>query len=216
MTANTDNVLLLHGLWMTGMELGTLGNRLRDQGFRTSTFRYPSVRGRVEENADRLGALLSESHAEPTHLVCHSLGGVVALRMLQRHPAARVGRVVALGSPFQGSYVAQRLSDWPGGRWLFGHSLDGALGSSSQGLGVPDGREVGVIAGDHAFGSGVFFGLEKPNDGVVSVAETHLPGVLDSLRVSTFHMGLIFSEEVSEQVGCFLRHGRFDTGRGAG
>ncbi|HZP89005.1 MAG TPA: hypothetical protein VFB54_19495, partial [Burkholderiales bacterium] len=71
--------------------------------------------------------------------------------------------------------------------------------------------EVGVIAGTRRFGLGcVFVTLQGPNDGVVTVEETRLPGLTDHLVMPVTHSGMIVSARVARQVGVFLKTGRFD------
>ncbi|MEO5331747.1 MAG: alpha/beta fold hydrolase [Magnetococcus sp. YQC-5] len=209
-----ENVVLVHGLWLDGSEFKLMNIRLRRFGYKTWMFQYPTVKQGLEENADALWAFL-EHHFGPgmnqvqagsVHLVCHSLGGLVALRMLERHPEAPVGRMVALGSPFLGSFSAQRLARWPGGSLLLGKSMTGALDGHGV-MRVPEGREVGVLAGTLPLGlSQLIWGLEKPNDGVVAVAETRLPGAVH-LTLSVMHVGLVFSRRAARCVRRFLAIG---------
>ena len=70
--------------------------------------------------------------------------------------------------------------------------------------------EIGVIAGDVPVGLGqVVAKLSGPNDGVVQVNETHVPGerAFRVLRVS--HTGMLVSAQVAKLTAAFLRNGRF-------
>ena len=49
-------VVLVHGIWMPGSSMLALSLRLREQGFRTVSFSYASVRRTAASNADRLHA----------------------------------------------------------------------------------------------------------------------------------------------------------------
>ena len=45
-----DPVILVHGLWMTGLEFGVLRQRLQTRhGFDAHVFSYPSMHGQVDE-----------------------------------------------------------------------------------------------------------------------------------------------------------------------
>ncbi|MEO5344955.1 MAG: alpha/beta fold hydrolase [Magnetococcus sp. YQC-9] len=209
-----ESVVLVHGLWLDGTEFKWLDLHLRQDGFRVMTFRYPTVRRGLDENADglweylelRFGPGMRSVPAGSVHLVCHSLGGLVALRMLERYPEAPIGRMVALGTPFQGSVSAQRLARWPGGAWLLGGSLEGAL-DGQRAYCKPDGREIGVLAGTLPFGlSHLVWGVETPNDGVVAVAETRLPGAVHA-TLPVMHVGLVFSRRAARWVRHFLKTG---------
>ncbi|MBF0438995.1 MAG: alpha/beta fold hydrolase [Magnetococcales bacterium] len=211
---SVESVVLVHGLWLDGSEFKWMDIRLRRFGYRTVMFQYPTVQQGLEENAEALWAFLEQQFgpgmngvlAGSVHLVCHSLGGLVALRMLERHPEAPIGRMVALGSAFQGSFSAQRLAHWPGGSFLLGKSMVNAFDGKRE-VRVPPGREVGVLAGTLPLGLSRFvWGLEKPNDGVVAVAETWLPGAVhDTLPV--MHVGLVFSRRAARWVRRFLALG---------
>lgn len=77
-------------------------------------------------------------------------------------------------------------------------------------LPLPEGFEVGVIAGTLPLGLGHWFGrFEGAHDGTVTVAETRVAGVIDHLEVRTSHTGLIYSRVVAQQAAAFLREGRF-------
>lgn len=209
MNAPRPLVVLVHGLWMTGLELAWLGWQLRRRGYATRLFRYPSRRESLSANVQRLERFL-EAQGESAHLVCHSLGGVVALRLLADTPAGRVNRVVALGAPLLGSRGARILAVWPLWRWLFGGAMDHGLDGRGPDR-LPPGREMGVVAGTLGVGFTrllLWWAMTSPNDGVVSVAETRLPGAAHTtLPVS--HMGMLFSRRVVERVDEFLRQARF-------
>ena len=206
-----EAVVLVHGIWMTGLDLVPLRHRLRGDGFEVSIFRYPSLTQSPAQNADRLATFLEDVEADVVHLVGHSLGGVVLLHLFARHPVEKAGRAVLLGSPVNGSAVARILSGRRFTRPLIGRSgEDGLLGGSPAWSGD---RELGVIAGDQALGVGrVLGGMPGPSDGTVAVAETRLPGAADHITLPVTHSGLVFSRAVFEQVAWFLRHGRFAPG----
>lgn len=82
--------------------------------------RCPSLppQGSVAERAGVLAQHLADPQACPgerLHLVAHSMGGLDALLALHRHPeaTARVRSVVAIGTPFRGSPVADALLAGP-------------------------------------------------------------------------------------------------------
>lgn len=74
--------------------------------------------GGVLKRADALARFLADPKACPgerLHLVAHSMGGLDALLALHHHPeaTARVRSVVAIGTPFRGSPVADALVQLP-------------------------------------------------------------------------------------------------------
>ena len=202
-------VALVHGVWMTGLEMQWLGLRLRRCGFSVRPFHYPSLRRAPAENAVRLHDYLGKLDADIIHLVAHSLGGIVVSHLFDQFPDQRPGKVVMLGSPLNGSATAMAIHQRGLDRWLLG-------ASGEQGLlgGVPrwrGGRELAMIAGDRGVGIGklLFRALPEPNDGTVAVDETMTPQVGQHLRVPYSHFGMLFARPVSDAVCAYLRLGRF-------
>ena len=211
-------VILIHGLWMDGSEMQLLGWRLRRLGYETELFRYRTVQANVVESSHKLwqflekrfGSNMKNADEGQVHLVCHSLGGVVAMEMLQRHPQARIGRIVTLGTAFQGSIAAQKISQWTLGRMVLGKSLTRALGGGGISQ-VPEGREVGILAGDRSLGLGrTIWGIGTPNDGTVAVEETHLQGAKEHQILPVVHVGLVVSTRALQMIHNFLTKGCFN------
>lgn len=203
-----EMVVLIHGIWLTGLEMFLLRRRLLSAGYSVSCFQYPSLRSPPGENAAALADFIHDQEADTIHLVAHSLGGIVLMHLFHQCSDLPPGRVVLLGSPVQGSTVAHRIARLSGLKRLLGHSVD-------QGLtgGVPKwvgGRDLGVIAGTLNMGVGwLVGGVKRPNDGTVSVAETQLPGATDSCTQRVSHFGLLFSRKTAKAVIRFLQHGQF-------
>lgn len=204
-----EAVVLVHGLWMSGLDMVLLRRRLGHAGFRTWQFRYPSVRRSAPENARALADFGARVDAPVVHYVGHSLGGLVLLYLFRLYPPSRPGRVVLLGTPVSGSAGARGLRQRPGGRWLLGRSFRGALDGDVPAWSGQ--RELGVIAGTFGLGAAGLLGdrLPRPHDGTVAVAETELAGASDRLTFHASHMGLLLAPAVAEAVACFLRRGRF-------
>lgn len=208
------DVVLVHGIWMNGLEMSLLAWRLRRQGFRVHRFHYASVTRSLNENAGALDAFIralgfspADFELTPVHLVAHSLGGLLVRQLFHDYPAQPPGRIVTLGSPHHGCQVAQALSRGRLGRYLLGQSAATLL-STLPAWTLP--RDIGVIAGRVPYGVGrLVCKLNKPNDGTVALEETRLPGMRDYLVVAASHISLLFSRPVAHQVGHFLQHGEF-------
>lgn len=206
MAAPLRNVLLLHGIWNAKFWLSPLAARLRAAGFVPRIWGYASVFGGPEQAIPRLIDALRAG--PPTHLLGHSLGGLVALEALRRAPDLPVPRVVCLGTPLRGSDTARRLAL---------HRVAGlVLGRSSQalrqGYEAWDGpAEIGAIAGNVPHGVGrMLRAFDDASDGTVRVAETRIPGLADHCVVASSHSGLVLSAEAARQAAAFLTHGRFE------
>jgi hypothetical protein len=214
-------VVYVHGLWLRGGESFLLRRRLsRALNAESLVFPYASVGAGVADNAVALGGYLQTIKTDTLHLVAHSMGGLVILKLFElslvpQGPLAGVaqglppGRIVLAGSPVKGSRSAQRLARLPLGRALLGLSGSDLLLTPGEPR-WQGGRDLGVIAGDLALGLGRLLGrMAAPNDGTVWLDETDLPGAADQLRVRVSHSGMVFSAEVAGQVAAFLKNGHF-------
>ena len=213
-------VVYVHGLWLKGGESFLLRRRLsRALKAESRVFPYPSVRAGVTDNAVALGRYLQAIKTDSLHLVAHSMGGLVILKLFElslvpQGPLAGVaqglppGRIVLTGSPVRGSRSAERLVRLPLGRTLLGSAAEALLVRGEPRW--PGGRDLGVIAGDQPVGLGRLLGrMGAPNDGTVWLDETDLPGAAEQLRVRVSHSGMVYSAEVARQVAAFLKDGRF-------
>lgn len=203
-----ETVVLVHGLWMRGWAMAPLALRLRRCGFRVVAFSYPSVRCSLSQNARRLSRFAADIAGERLHFVGHSLGGLVLLQMLAQCPNPRSGRIVLMGTPYRASHSARKLARSAPGRRLIGRGLTQWLEQTAH----PDasGCEVGVIAGCRSIGFGrLLGGLPRPNDGVVAVDETRVPGMRGHTVLRVSHSGMLLSAAVARQVCAFLRDGHF-------
>src|SRR5271170_6694527 len=205
-------VVYVHGLWLTGMEGSLLRRRLaRDLGAKTRTFSYPSVRSTVTANAKSLAGFLRATRTDTLHLVGHSLGGLVILKLFENGDGASLppGRIVLLGSPLRGRRTANTVARLPFGRKILGRGVHEELLSGVERRWMGE-RELGVIAGDLSIGLGRLVGTHgAPSDGTVLVDETRLQGVAEHLVLRASHTGLPFSAEVARRTGAFLRLGSF-------
>ena len=208
------SIVLLHGVWSHGAIMVLPKIHLeREYGYDVHLFSYRSLRRSLDENAEALFEFLKERALFNSHLVGHSLGGVVLLRMLARHRKAVSGRLVCIGSPLRGSRAAEILSGREWGEAVLGRSLMTGVttnAASEWAHQVCEDYEVGVIAGDAPYGVGQFIAnFDGPSDGTVAVAETELTGQKDHIVLDLSHKGLVHSRQAADQVAAFLKRGEF-------
>ena len=194
-------VVLVHGIWMTTIEMGWLARRIERCGFSVYRFGYASVRKSPAQNACQLQRLLDEIDAEVVHFVAHSLGGIVLLHLFDQFPNQRPGKVIFLGAPLRGSALAKRVARSRWLRPLLGHAIEqGVLGDAPPWKGE---RESMMIAATRRLGLGTLlmpFALPRPSDGTVTVAETKAEWLSEHKLVDTTHLGLIFSKKVAQVI----------------
>ncbi len=180
---------------------------------RALLFSYQSVRGTLDENAAALASFIHEQGLTGVHIIGHSLGGVVALRMLANDATAVPGRVVCLGSPLCGSRAADVLSRQDWAEAILGRSLtEGVINKAANEWAshVCEHREIGIIAGTVPLGFGQLVAdFDEPNDGTIAVSETRLEGATDHLVMEVSHKGMLVSNDVTDQAAAFLRRGEF-------
>ncbi len=112
-------VVLVHGLDEPGDVWAELSPALFDAGYAVVRFDYPNDQAIGESGAAMFEAMhrVRERGVERVDIVGHSMGGLVTQEMLTAEGmyagsawvsgAPRVGRVVAVGTPFHGSALAQ-------------------------------------------------------------------------------------------------------------
>lgn len=210
-----EGVVLLHGMARTRASMRRMESALMQAGFVVENVDYPSRTAGVERLADDAirAALTSPRLARCTavHFVTHSLGGILVRSYFSRHDPGRLGRVVMLGPPNQGSEVVDRLRGW----WLFG-KLNGPAGSE---LGTgPDSIPsrlgpvtfvLGVIAGDRSINWINSTMIPGKDDGKVSVERTKVAGMKAHLVIPATHPFLMQNRTAIESTIRFLRTGSF-------
>ncbi|MFK8083147.1 MAG: esterase/lipase family protein [Granulosicoccus sp.] len=200
--------VLVHGIWMQGFMMTAMSKRLESLGFRTVTFSYDFLNNSPTENACDLRRKIGELGARKVNLVGHSLGGIVILHLLDQFQDLAVGKVVLIGSPVKGSYVAKRVHENRVLRPLLGKSADGGLLDGAP-LFRGD-RPLGVITGSGRMGLlAVLYPAGDDSDGVVRDSETLIENAADRVCIPSSHSAMIFSNTCADYVANFLNLGRF-------
>lgn len=214
--AADECVIVLHGLARTSSSMAAMAEALDDAGFSAVNIDYPSREYPIEELAPMAigkGLALCEAAgaSEKIHFVGHSLGGILVRKYLKDNEIERLGRVVMLGPPNQGSRAADELGDLPGMDWLngpAGRQLGKGPDSVPLALG-PANFELGVIAGNRTIDPITSAVLDDPDDGKVSVADTRLDGMDDFVVVEHSHAFMMRLEKPIELTIRFLKTGSF-------
>ncbi len=185
----------------------------REYGMRVSLFSYPSVKGALDDNAEALADFIRAQRVESAHIVGHSLGGVLALRMHANNPGFIPGRIVCLGAPLTGSRAASYLNELEWAEEIIGRSVPDAMihQTANDWAGeVAAQRDIGVIAGNVPLGFGRLLAkLDGANDGTIAVSETQLDGARDHMVMPVSHKGLLVSANVADQAAAFIQRGEF-------
>lgn len=207
-----ETIVLVHGLWMHGVAMRLVQRRMKRCGYDVRAYSYSTVRCDLTDNAQRLARYVEGLGRDKVHLVGHSMGGLVAYSAARRLPSALRGRVVMCGSPYADSFSGRQLERSLPGRWLLGKCMAQWLREMREAPPADAGLDVGVIAGDGGFGMGRLIAptLPKPNDGVIAVSETRVPGMRDHIVLPVSHTAMLLSRAVVRQACAYIEHGRFD------
>jgi pimeloyl-ACP methyl ester carboxylesterase len=159
MTARPGGVVLLHGIARSARSFRRTQRALQDAGFATLNLGYQSRHLSLEKLASAIDPAITrftEQFEGPLHFVAHSMGGLLTRVYLERNRPPRLGRVVMLGTPNQGSEIADRLKDFWIYRGYFGPAgqqlvtkRDHALRALLPAVDYP----VGIIAGNRCIRS---------------------------------------------------------------
>jgi pimeloyl-ACP methyl ester carboxylesterase len=205
-------VILLHGLGRSRAIMRRMERALLMAGWVVANVGYPSLRRPLAHHADAVRSVARAMHADGAReiaLVGHSLGGLVA-RMAAAGAAEDgwpLGRIVLLGSPARGSIIAQTLKDFAPFRIIAGDCGQAVTPTQAVKVPVPT-TEIAVIAGGNGRAGYNPF-LDGDNDGLVTVAETRLPGMeADFLILPSLHAGLPLRRDAMAATVRFLDTGR--------
>lgn len=217
--AQADCVVLLHGLWRTENSMNPLESALGRAGYEVRNVEYDSTEHPIEVLAEQAipAGLRACGDAYPVHFVTHSLGGVLVRQYLETRDIERLGRVIMLGPPNQGSEVIDRYGDLPGFEWFAGPAgLQLGTGEASVPRALGPARfDLGIIAGNRTLNPILSQSLPGPDDGKVSVESTRVAGMDDHLEMPVNHVFMMRDDEVIAQVLYYLENGSFRREPGA-
>lgn len=211
----TIPVIVIHGALRTRTGLWPVVQYLRRRGFQAESFGYATRTDSLERHGERLEQFVEtwlKGQAVPTlGILTHSMGGLVARAYLARPGAARQAtrhRLAMLAPPNRGAALAERMQGFPPFRWIYGQAAAELQPTRAATLGpLPASVEALILAGGKLQGErGYLPWIAGNNDGLVSVAETALPGV-EPLLVGGSHSFLQWRPSVLARAAEFLRGG---------
>lgn len=211
-------VVLLHGIGHTRWNMLGVEIALRRAGYETVNISYPSRRKNIQYLAEFVYRRLEKEgvwkRPGRVHFVTHSMGGLVARRMLEEHrqdiPPEKTGRLAMIAPPNGGSEVADFLKDFPPYFWAFGPAGQELTTAARQADTSHPYYETGIIAGSKSWPYIVArFVVPGAHDGRVTVEKTKLEGMKDHITLNATHSFISWRPDTHAHIVAFLREGSF-------
>lgn len=210
-----DAVILLHGLARSSASMKQMERSLKKAGFVTENVSYPSRSAPIAELAEEaIGTALKSAQLRTCpkiHFVTHSLGGILVRSYFSNHQSPRLGRVVMLAPPNQGSEVIDKIGRWKVTKLISGPAgseLSTAASSTPNQLGTIT-FECGVLAGDRSINWINSLMIPGKDDGKVSIVRSKAPGLKDHRVLRTSHPFIMRNREAILETRHFLLNGSF-------
>ncbi|MES2980708.1 MAG: alpha/beta hydrolase [Verrucomicrobiota bacterium] len=210
-----DGVVLLHGLCRSAASMNQMEKFIRSSGYVVLNVDYKTRESSIAEIADQV---IPEALGNPIfkdckriHFVTHSLGGIIVRSYFSRNPSDKLGRVVMLAPPNQGSEVVDRLKGWSLFKLVNGPAGT-ELGTDATATPVALGPvtfEVGVIAGDRSINWINSSMIKGSDDGKVSTERSKVSGMKDYRVVHVSHPYIMKNKAVMQATLNFLENGDF-------
>jgi len=145
---------------------------------------------------------LSDS-VKKVNFVTFGIGGLILRQALAYQSdwqnKIRIGKVLMIAVPNQGSAKAEKLKEKIWFRFIAGKALRPLLPKEAKKIPpLPKDIDAAVIAGNH---------FNKNSDGFLTVSETVTEGVAEKLTVNYTHIGIMNADRITSLIHNYLKYG---------
>jgi pimeloyl-ACP methyl ester carboxylesterase len=227
-------VIVIHGMAQSAYNTDKLSTYIRTVGG-YSTFRmdlsmvFGSFDNLMKEVKEQLDLIKFGLNFDKVHFIGHSMGGMVARKIISTWRFDNIGKFIALGTPYGGSNALKNLdkaiSKIADYIYLVKY-YDEMIKQFTEGIPKNNSVEIGLIAGKKDFSASdisITFGetelqfrrsnLKKPHDGAVEVASvfaiSNKISIKDKIIANKNHFELINDDYIFKKVVKFLNTGSF-------
>ena len=188
-------VVVLHGLYMSGFVMRPLCARLEKSGLAIFNLSYNTLSPDRETIFAQIDAFINDKE---TALVCHSMGGLVARAYLEANSlqSQNVKKVITLGTPHKGSHIAEKMQQ-KGFDAFLKNSVEFLLSKNGN---WPFNAKLYSIAGDLPIGLMPLIAKGSQSDGTVLIDETKLNGMAEHKVFHLSHTSMIYSRQVMDYI----------------
>ena len=188
-------VVVLHGLYMSGFVMRPLCARLEKSALKILNLTYNTLSPDRAAIFDKIDRFIG---GKPTALVCHSMGGLVARAYLEANSlqSRHVEKVITLGTPHKGSHIAKQMQQ-KGFEMLLKNSVEFLLSENGD---WPFNAKLYSIAGDLPIGLMPLIAKGSVSDGTVLIDETKLNGMAEHKVFHLSHTSMIYSRQVMDYI----------------
>lgn len=188
-------VVVLHGLYMSGFVMRPLCARLEKSGLNILNLTYNTLSPNRTAIFDKIDRFIN---GKPTAMVCHSMGGLVARAYLEANSlqSKHVEKVITLGTPHKGSHIAKQMQQ-KGFDMLLKNSVEFLLSENGD---WPFNAKLYSIAGDLPIGLMPLIAKGSVSDGTVLIDETKLNGMAEHKVFHLSHTSMIYSRQVMDYI----------------
>lgn len=232
-------IFILHGIARTSYHMRKIASYFESEGFLVHNIDYPSTKYNMESLAEMIAHQI-RIHNNPDYeanFIGYSLGGLLLrvifnIYSLPELEITKMGRIVQLAPPNNGSEVVDFLCEHPILRFIF-KSIFGAAGlqltTSQEGISYLLGEieyPIGVIAGSRSYDPISTYiingGSEQiipslmgkgHDDGKVTIQSTKIAEMSDHIVVPECHTFFPHNKFVQFQAKNFIENGYFSKSR---